>query len=113
VHGASATTAYFGFIDTEMVHEALDRNPLRAQFEGSVPKPLLKRLPPSAAGEGIVRGIERRAPRIISPRRWAVFSVLRGIVNPFSDRQLERDAELHAMMRRLDDRAGEEQPTTA
>jgi hypothetical protein len=41
------------------------------------------------------------------------FSVLRGIVNPVSDRSLERDPELLAMIRTLDDRAGEELPTTA
>ncbi|HWX97281.1 MAG TPA: SDR family NAD(P)-dependent oxidoreductase, partial [Solirubrobacteraceae bacterium] len=27
-HGASASVAYFGFIDTEMVHRAIDRDPL-------------------------------------------------------------------------------------
>jgi hypothetical protein len=70
-------------------------------------------LPPSAAGAAIVRGIERRQPRIIRPRRWTVLSVLRGILNPLIDAQMERDAETQAITRELDARAGERTPTTA
>jgi len=77
------------------------------------PAPLRKRIPAQAAGEAIVRGIERRAPRIIRPRRWAVLSTLRGITGPLGDLQLERDASVQEILRALDARAGEEQPTTA
>jgi NAD(P)-dependent dehydrogenase (short-subunit alcohol dehydrogenase family) len=113
VHGASASVAYFGFIDTEMVHRALDQDPLADSMLASIPKPLRKRLQPTVAGEAIVSGIERRAPRIVRPRRWVVMSTLRGILNPLIDRQMERDAEIQAAARELDTRAGEEQPTTA
>jgi NAD(P)-dependent dehydrogenase (short-subunit alcohol dehydrogenase family) len=112
-HGASASVAYFGFIDTEMVHRAIDADPLSERLMAATPKPLLKRLPPSAAGEAIVRGIERRAPRIIRPRRWAIFSTLRGILNPLMDRRTESDAEMQSIVGELDSRGGEEQPTTA
>jgi NAD(P)-dependent dehydrogenase (short-subunit alcohol dehydrogenase family) len=112
-HGASASVAYFGFIDTEMVHRAIDQDPLANRMLEQLPRPLHKRLPPTAAGEAIVRGIERRQPRIIRPRRWTAMSVLRGILNPLSDAQLERDEDMHALVRLLDARADEEQPTTA
>jgi NAD(P)-dependent dehydrogenase (short-subunit alcohol dehydrogenase family) len=112
-HGASASVAYFGFIDTEMVHRAIDADPLADRMFDTMPKPLLKRLQPQEAGEAIVRGIERRAPRIIRPRRWTGFSMLRGIVNPLLDKQSERDAEMQAIVSEFDARAGEEQPTTA
>ncbi len=112
-HGASASVAYFGFIDTEMVHRAIDQDPLADQMLQTLPRVLHKRLQPSAAGEAIVRGIERRQARIIRPRRWTVMSVLRGILNPISDAQLERDAKTQELTREIDARAGEEQPTTA
>jgi NAD(P)-dependent dehydrogenase (short-subunit alcohol dehydrogenase family) len=112
-HGASASVAYFGFIDTEMVHRAIDADPLSERMFATFPSPLLKRLQPQEAGEAIVRGIERRRPRIIRPRRWTAFSLLRGIINPLLDRQAERDAETQAIVGELDARAGEEQPTTA
>ncbi len=102
LHGASATTAYFGFIDTEMVHEALDRNPMQAQLMQATPKPLHKRLPPSAAGEGIVRAIEKRAPRVILPKRWIPLSVLRGILNPFIDEAATKRDDVQTLMRGLD-----------
>ena len=112
-HGASASVAYFGFIDTEMVHQAIDRDPLAPTMFENMPRVLRKRLQPSAAGEAIVRGIERRQPRIIRPRRWTALSVLRGIAGPLGDKQLERNAATQDVLRALDARAGEEQPTTA
>jgi NAD(P)-dependent dehydrogenase (short-subunit alcohol dehydrogenase family) len=112
-HGASASVAYFGFIDTEMVHRAIDADPIADSVFDTFPKPLRKRLQPAVAGEAIVRGIERRAPRIIRPRRWGVLSVLRGVLNPLLDARMERDARVQALARELDSREGEEQPTTA
>ncbi|WP_354699148.1 FabG-like 3-oxoacyl-(acyl-carrier-protein) reductase [Paraconexibacter sp. AEG42_29] len=111
--GASASVAYFGFIDTEMVHQALDGDPLSDALMDVVPKPLRKRLQPQAAGDAIVAGIQKRAPRIIRPRRWTIYSVLRGVLNPLADRYTERDAATAALIRGFDERAGEEQPTTA
>jgi NAD(P)-dependent dehydrogenase (short-subunit alcohol dehydrogenase family) len=112
-HGASASVAYFGFIDTEMVHRILDQDPLSDALMDTIPAPLRKRLPASAAGEAIARGIERRSPRIIRPRRWTVLSVLRGVIGPVLDARNERDAATQAIVRDLDARGGTEQPTTA
>ena len=39
-HGASASVAYFGFIDTEMVHSAIDQDPLTNEMLASFPKVL-------------------------------------------------------------------------
>jgi len=112
-HGASASVAYFGFIDTDMVHRAIDQDPLAEEMLQTFPPPLRKRIPPQAAGEAIVRGIERRQPRIIRPRRWAAVSALRGILGPLSDVQLERDERSQKLLQAIDARAGEDQPTTA
>ena len=102
VHGASATTAYFGFIDTEMVHESFDRNPLNEQVMGLVPKFLHKRLPPSAAGEGVAGAIEKRAARLILPKRWYAVSAMRGVFNPIADQLMLRDPRFRQLARDLD-----------
>jgi NAD(P)-dependent dehydrogenase (short-subunit alcohol dehydrogenase family) len=112
-HGASASVAYFGFIDTEMVRRALDQDPLAAEMLANLPAPLRKRIPAAVAGEAIARGIERREPRIIRPRRWIIMSLLRGLLNPLGDARLERDATSQRLLEALDARAGEDQPTTA
>jgi NAD(P)-dependent dehydrogenase (short-subunit alcohol dehydrogenase family) len=101
IHGASATTAYFGFIDTAMVHDALDKNENADEFNAAVPKPLLKRLPPSAAGEGIVRAIERRRPWVILPKRWIAVQALRGL-NVVLDELTIKQKPVAALLRRLD-----------
>lgn len=99
--GASATVAYFGFIDTKMVQDAFD-DPIADRFEDYLPNFATRRLPPSAAGAAIVRGVERRSPRVIAPTWWRAASVLRGIVNPLIDRRLERDPDLHEFLREAD-----------
>jgi NAD(P)-dependent dehydrogenase (short-subunit alcohol dehydrogenase family) len=112
-HGASASVAYFGFIDTEMVRRAIDRDPLAGEMLAMFPKPLHKRLAPAAAGEAIAKGIERRAPRIIRPHRWVLMSMLRGVLNPLTDARAERDETALRLLRELDARAGEDHPLTA
>ena len=112
-HGASASVAYFGFIDTEMVHRAIDQDELAEAMLKALPRPLRKRLPPAAAGEAIVSGIERRRPRIIRPRAWVPMSLLRGLLGPLSDARFERDADMQRLLTQIDARGREEQPTTA
>jgi hypothetical protein len=100
-HGASASVAYFGFIDTQMVRESF-ADPVAHQFEEFMPALLTRRLPPSAAGEAIVRGIERRSPRIIAPRWWRAFSALRGLINPLFHARAARDPEVLELVRAAD-----------
>jgi NAD(P)-dependent dehydrogenase (short-subunit alcohol dehydrogenase family) len=98
VHGASASVAYFGFIDTTMVRHAFE-DPIAQRLEDVFPDFMLRRLTPAVAGQAIADGIERRAPRIIRPRWWRAYSVLRGIVNPLLDLQLEHDERLRDAVR--------------
>ena len=112
-HGASATVCYFGFIDTEMVHQGIDQDPLAEELKATLPEVLNKRLTPAQAGEAVAQGIERRAPRVIVPPVWKVMFVLRGVLGPILDRYMERNARLQGIARGLDARGDEEQPTTA
>jgi NAD(P)-dependent dehydrogenase (short-subunit alcohol dehydrogenase family) len=108
-HGASATVAYFGWVDTRMVQDAFE---LRAQVTGRdqdpLPAFLMKRITPEQAGEALARAVERRAPRVMAPRWWAGPSALRGVLNPILDfagarspkiQQLVREAEAGAEAR--------------
>jgi NAD(P)-dependent dehydrogenase (short-subunit alcohol dehydrogenase family) len=100
-HGASATVAYFGFVDTRMVQDA-QADPLVQQLDGSVPGPLRKRIQPAEAGKGIVDAIERRAARVILPRRWEVLRTLRGFTGPASDELIRRHRILQRVLRDVD-----------
>jgi NAD(P)-dependent dehydrogenase (short-subunit alcohol dehydrogenase family) len=97
--GASATVAYFGWIDTEMVREGLDRQPGGKRLQETLPKWFFRRLTVDVAGAAIVRGLEERAPRVFAPRWWRYVSALRGIVNPLLDRRAERDAKIARTIR--------------
>lgn len=101
IHGVNVTVAYFGFIDTEMVREAFDRNPRGDEIKAAIPKPLLKRLPPSAAGEGIAAAIAGGRATVMLPRRWRVLSTLRGL-NDLLDRATLKDQRVTTMIRDID-----------
>lgn len=91
--GASASVAYFGWVDTKMVQDATSR-PGSERLRQNTPDFLLKRIPPSEAGAAIVRGIEERSPRIFAPRWWRYVSALRGILNPLLDKRMESDRRM-------------------
>src|SRR5215203_2141872 len=100
-HGASASVAYFGWVDTKLVQDSFDQEDSDRIKELS-PEWLLKRITPEEAGAGLVRGIEERAPRIFVPKWWRYVSALRGVVNPLLDKRMETDEKTRALVRDLD-----------
>jgi NAD(P)-dependent dehydrogenase (short-subunit alcohol dehydrogenase family) len=100
-HGASASVAYFGWVDTKLVQDTFQQEDSDRIRELS-PEWLLKRITPAEAGAGLVRGIEERAPRIFVPKWWRYVSALRGVVNPLLDKRMESDEKTRALVRDLD-----------
>lgn len=99
-HGASATVAYFGFVDTEMVRQGVERRQqLGGGDEEALPEFLRRRISPEQAGEAIAEAIERRQARVIAPRWWAGPSTLRGMLNPAFDYAGGRSARMREMVR--------------
>jgi len=102
IYGASATVAHFGFIDTRMVQDAFEDELVSENVDVLFPRLLLRRLSPSYAAAAVVKGIERRAPRVIVPPWWRAWFALRGIANPILDRAMVRDPRMVEMLRRAD-----------
>jgi NAD(P)-dependent dehydrogenase (short-subunit alcohol dehydrogenase family) len=101
--GASATVAYFGWVDTKMVQDAFEeRRQIRGSDEEILPAFLLKRITPEAAGEALARGIERRAPRVVAPRWWAGVAALRGVLGPLMDSAGSRSSRIHEEVREIE-----------
>lgn len=100
-HGAGATIAHFGFIDTAMVRETFS-DPLARAYEERLPAWARRRLTPAQAATGIVDAVERRAPRVILPRWWRAWFALRGVVNPVLDRAIHRDQATLELLRGVD-----------
>ena len=102
--GVGVTVAYFGFIDTDMVKDALDGDPLADELLGALPAPLRRRLPAAQAGLAIADAIERRRPRVIRPRRWIAMSMLRGVTEPLLDAAIVRNRKTQRLLRAIDER---------
>jgi NAD(P)-dependent dehydrogenase (short-subunit alcohol dehydrogenase family) len=103
VHGAGATVAYFGFVDTRMVQDGLEhRRAIAGEEEEMLPAFLRKMITPEHAGEVVARAVERRRARVIAPRWWAAWSTLRGIVNPALDFAAARAPKVQDLLREGD-----------
>jgi NAD(P)-dependent dehydrogenase (short-subunit alcohol dehydrogenase family) len=105
--GASASVAYFGWVDTKLVQDAFEL-PNSGSLSDNAPDWLLKRIQPSEAGAAMVRGIEERAPRIFAPKWWRYVSALRGILNPLLDRRFDRDPKMIETIRAVEAEADEQ-----
>ena len=78
-HDVTVGVAYFGFIDTDMVEKAFAQrgvDMLRSAFPAFMTRPAAL----ETAGEALVRGIEQRSPRIITPRWVRPALMLRGLL---------------------------------
>src|SRR6476646_5000655 len=100
-HGASASVAYFGWVDTKMVQDAFSQEDSERVRKLS-PEWMLKRITPAEAGAGLVRGIEEHAPRIFVPKWWRYVSAFRGLVNPLLDKRMEREPKFAELIKHID-----------
>jgi NAD(P)-dependent dehydrogenase (short-subunit alcohol dehydrogenase family) len=110
--GASASVAYFGWVDTRMVQDAFAK-PGAGVLEEIAPAFLMRRITPPEAGAAVVEGIEKRAPRIFAPKWWRYLSALRGLMNPLLDRRTERDPRVAAAIRDAEERSRGERESAA
>ncbi len=105
--GASASVAYFGWVDTRLVQDGFDR-PHSDRMRENVPAWLLKRIQPDEAAAAVLRGIEERAPRIFAPKWWRYISAFRGILNPLLDRRMESDERMIETVRAVEAEADDQ-----
>jgi NAD(P)-dependent dehydrogenase (short-subunit alcohol dehydrogenase family) len=83
--GVDVGIAYLSWIETELVSGA-DEHPSFAHVRASLPRPFRKTYPLADAGEEVVRGIERRARRVLVPGWLRGLIALRGMIGSASER---------------------------
>jgi NAD(P)-dependent dehydrogenase (short-subunit alcohol dehydrogenase family) len=105
--GARVGTAYFGFIDTDIVRASY-ANPGAERMNRRMPAFLRGPAPLASAIDAIERGIEARAARVFAPRWTSGAYVLRGLLQPLTERVTSRRLEdLAAAMKEADASAHE------
>ncbi len=102
--GATAGVAYFGIVETAMTHHTLDDDEFGRAADAMLPWPLNQRISAAQAALAVADGIAHRAPRIIAPRVWEPYALLRGAVNVLMDRYLSTDEQLRVLLRKLEQR---------
>jgi NAD(P)-dependent dehydrogenase (short-subunit alcohol dehydrogenase family) len=102
MHGASAMTAYFSLIETDMIRHGVDADPHVSALLAAMPKFILKRIQPQTAAEAIADGLERRQRSVTVPGRWRPVAALRGVAGPIVDATLARDAAVRRALAQLE-----------
>lgn len=100
--GSTAGVLYPGWVTTPII-EASFNHPitdeiLRLAFPGSLRTPVA----PERIANAVIKGLESRSPRIMSPRRWIPISAARGAVNMLSDAAIDRYTRIHGLVRELE-----------
>jgi NAD(P)-dependent dehydrogenase (short-subunit alcohol dehydrogenase family) len=104
--GAAVGCAYFGFIDTDLVRASFAQASAQGLNE-RMPGFMRNPIPLSRAVDAIERGIERRSARLWAPRWVGATLLLRGLIQPLSERRaLGRLEELSEAIR-LTETSGE------
>jgi NAD(P)-dependent dehydrogenase (short-subunit alcohol dehydrogenase family) len=101
-HGASASVLYPSWTKTPITHSTQDDELLNRLFRHAFRGPLGTFSEPEIVAHALVRGLERRAPRIFAPRWWSAVSALRGIVDPLTDSVLDRDGTTHDLIQQIE-----------
>jgi NAD(P)-dependent dehydrogenase (short-subunit alcohol dehydrogenase family) len=104
-HGVSTTIAYFSLIETNMIKQGVDGDPVVDELLATLPRPFLKRLQPATAATALADGLAHRSPRVMQPSRWKPLSALRGLLAPAMDSHLVRHPRTLAALSNLDARA--------
>ena len=104
--GASAGVLYPGWVDTNIARVAMhDPGPVKELADHAFRGPFGKPIKPKRVAKAVADGMERRAARIIVPRRWVPISLLRGVFNVATDSIMERDAKIAGVLERIDESA--------
>jgi hypothetical protein len=90
--GARVGCAYFGFIDTDLVRESFALASVQA-MTSSTPAFMRNPAPLSKAIDAIELGIERRSARVWAPRWVGAMLILRGLIQPITERIASRDLD--------------------
>jgi NAD(P)-dependent dehydrogenase (short-subunit alcohol dehydrogenase family) len=84
--GTSVGCAYFGFIDTDLVRAGFAQ-PSSQVLQSQMPAFMRNPAPLSVAIDAIERGVRERAPRVWAPRWVGALLLLRGLLQPLTERR--------------------------
>jgi len=104
--GVQVGCAYFGFIDTDLVRASFAQ-PSAQTMTSELPPFMRNPAPLSKAIDAIERGVENRSARVWAPRWVGPMMLLRGLLQPLSERRTLADRDKLAEGIRLAESSGE------
>jgi NAD(P)-dependent dehydrogenase (short-subunit alcohol dehydrogenase family) len=106
--GVQIGCAYFGFIDTDLVRASFAQ-PSTQVMSGQMPGWMRNPAPVSKAIDAIQRGVERRSARVWAPRWIGPMLLMRGLLQPLTERATLSDSSQLSEGIRLAEGSGEAQ----
>lgn len=101
--GATASVLYPGWVDTAIAKVAFGGNAIVTEMNKvGLPSFMNRAIPPAQVASAVVRGLQKRLPRIIEPVSLAPISLMRGLFNMFTDWLMPRHTRLQGLLARLE-----------
>jgi NAD(P)-dependent dehydrogenase (short-subunit alcohol dehydrogenase family) len=102
--GTTVAVAHFGYVDTPLMSNAFQADPLGARMAAKAPSFITRPAPPDDVARALVHDIERRTPRTLYPRWWWAPYLLRGVTGPAADWWAARSPDIATLMTDIRDR---------
>jgi NAD(P)-dependent dehydrogenase (short-subunit alcohol dehydrogenase family) len=100
--GTTAGVLYPGWVDTPIIRASHDDEIAKELIRIGNPGIFARPVQSEVIANAVVRGIERRSPRIFAPWRWVPISVGRGVVAILGDAVLDRHKRMQELLRQID-----------
>jgi NAD(P)-dependent dehydrogenase (short-subunit alcohol dehydrogenase family) len=100
--GTTAGVLYPGWVDTPIIAASHTDEITQELIRIGNPGPLRRPVQPEVIAAAVVRGIERRSPRVFAPWRWVPLSVARGLVAILGDAVIDRHQRMQELLRQID-----------
>lgn len=101
--GATAMVLYPGWVDTSIVKVVFGGDDTATQLAKLViPSYFLNPVPPKIVAEALLKGIEKRSPRVFSPKRWGFMWFVQTLLTIFGDTSLEKNKKVQELIKKSD-----------
>jgi NAD(P)-dependent dehydrogenase (short-subunit alcohol dehydrogenase family) len=101
--GATAGVLYPGWVSTPISRSAMGGHAVAsALVRLAYPGPFKTPITAEVVAAATLKGIQKRAARIMVPSRWIPIALLRGIFNPISDWIIDRHRGIQTLVRELE-----------
>ena len=100
--GATATVLYPGWVNTTIAKTALADDTTGKLAKAAIPDYLMRAVEPEVIAKAVLKGLQKRSPRIFSPKKWGFLWSVQSTLARLGDVQLGKNKEIQKLIEQSD-----------